>query len=341
MNNIHKASNIRPRCGIVLAAGEGTRLRPFVRQLRGDDLPKQYVRFIGTRSLLEHTLSRAELLIPPERLFTVIGQAHLDFPEVERQLSGCSKATVVVQPENKETGPGILLPLMHLYRRYPDSNAVVLPSDHFIMEESLFMAHVELAFRVVEQHPSCLVLLGVEPDQSEPDYGYIMPGKKLEHLAPVAACEVLSFVEKPDSPVALELISRGGLWNTFVMVFNVRGLLELVRRTIPSLFRSFELVCEAIGTPEESAVTQAVYRRMEAVNFSRALLEVFSLKYPARLLVLPVRGVLWSDWGSQQRIVSILSKTGAIEQPGKIPDYAGMPLGGKHHDGSEEGDTRG
>jgi mannose-1-phosphate guanylyltransferase len=341
MNNIHKASNIRPRCGIVLAAGEGTRLRPFVRQLRGDDLPKQYVRFIGARSLLEHTLSRAELLIPPERLFTVISKAHLDFPEVERQLSGRSSATVVIQPENKETGPGILLPLIHLYKRYPNSNVVILPSDHFIMEESLFMVHVDLAFRVIERHPSYLVLLGAEPDEPEREYGYIMPGNKVDRLAPLAIRDVLSFTEKPAPHVARELIRQGGLWNTLVMVFHVNRLLDLVRMVAPVLYHSFERIYEAIGTPRESDVIEKLYSHMEAVNFSRGLLEPFSASYGSSLLVLPVRGVLWSDWGSAQRITGVLRKTGYIEQVGETPAYTDMPLGGKHHDGSEEGDGRG
>ena len=35
------------RCGIVLAAGEGKRLQPLIRRLRGDSLPKQYVTLVG------------------------------------------------------------------------------------------------------------------------------------------------------------------------------------------------------------------------------------------------------------------------------------------------------
>ncbi|MBI3994453.1 MAG: hypothetical protein HY349_00620, partial [Nitrospirae bacterium] len=45
-----ESSRSAVRCGIVLAAGEGKRLQPFIRRLRGKDLPKQFVNFIGTRS---------------------------------------------------------------------------------------------------------------------------------------------------------------------------------------------------------------------------------------------------------------------------------------------------
>ena len=129
------------RCGIVLAAGEGKRIQPFVRQLRGDSLPKQFVSFIGRRSMLEHTFHRAERLIAPERLFTVINFNHLIFEEAVNQLSNRPSGTVVLQPENKDTGPGILLPLIHLYKYFPDSVVAVFPSDHFILQEALFMSH--------------------------------------------------------------------------------------------------------------------------------------------------------------------------------------------------------
>ena len=150
-------STHRPvRCGIVLAGGEGTRLRSFVRQLRGDFLPKQYVRFVGTRSMLEHTFHRAERLVPAESLFTVVSRRHLNHPEVRWQLASRPRGTVVVQPENKETGPGILLPLMNVYKRLPNSTVVIFPSDHFILEEKHFMDQLELACQAVEQNSSWL-----------------------------------------------------------------------------------------------------------------------------------------------------------------------------------------
>jgi mannose-1-phosphate guanylyltransferase len=301
------------RCGIVLAAGEGERLRHFIRQLRGDGLPKQYVNFIGTRSLLEHTFSRAEILVPPERLFTVISRRHLGYPEVREQLSSRPGGTVVVQPENKDTGPGLLLPLMHLYKRHPDSTVAVFPSDHFVIEESLFMAHVDLACRVVERYPAYIVLLGIEPEEPEPEYGYILPGDKVAHLPPLSIHGVSQFIEKPPLHVARELIRQGGLWNTLVMVFKVRTLLKLVRLAAPSLHRSFKRIEEVIGAPLMDRVVEEVYRHMNPVNFSRALLEPLS-RNVSQLLVAPVRGVHWCDWGSERRIMSEVGTVARLQR---------------------------
>src|SRR5262245_66307226 len=94
------------RCGIVLAGGEGQRLKPFVHELRQNALPKQYVNIIGTRSMIEHAFARTEKVIPRERIFTVVNPAHLTHHEVNQQLSTRSNSTVVIQPENRDPHGG-------------------------------------------------------------------------------------------------------------------------------------------------------------------------------------------------------------------------------------------
>lgn len=290
------------RCGIVLAAGDGKRLQSFVQRVRGDSLPKQFVTFNGTRSMLEHTFHRAEKRITTGRLFTVVNRYHLNHPDVRQQLLSRAPGTVIVQPANKETGPGILLPLMHVYKRYPEAAVAVFPSDHFIEEEDLFMDHVEMAFRAVERNSSSLVLLGTQPHEPEPEYGYIVPGKE-DHPG---VCEVLQFVEKPPADAALKLMEQDGLWNTMVIVFKIKTLLDLVRRAAPRMYQSFEQILQTIGSTRETQTINDVYGRMETVNFSKGLLENFVADHGARLLVLAVRGVRWSDWGSERRIRSAL-----------------------------------
>ncbi len=252
--------------------------------------------------MLEHTFHRAETLIQTERLFTVVNRYQLIHLEVRQQLLSRAPGTVVIQPANKETGPGVLLPLMHVYKRYPESAVAVFPSDHFIVEEDLFMDHVELAFSAVERSPSSLVLLGIQPREPEPEYGYIVPGRE----AHPGLCEVLQFVEKPAPDAALKLIEHGGLWNTMVIVFKVKTLLDLVCRAAPEMYRLFEQVLRAIGTAEETDAVNHAYRRLNAVNFSKGLLETFAADSTSRLMVLPVLGVRWSDWGSEHRIMSAL-----------------------------------
>jgi mannose-1-phosphate guanylyltransferase len=300
-------------CGIILAAGEGKRLQSFIHGLRGDNLPKQYVSFIGTRSMLEHTFTRAEKLVRPDRLFTVVAKDHLvKFPEVRKQLAGRPRGTVIIQPENKETGAGLLFPLMHAYKRYPGSVVVVFPSDHFILEEHLFVSDLYLAIKAVMHDPSRLILMGMQPGNADPEYGYILPGENIESVLSVGFRRVASFVEKPDAPVAWKLAAKGGLWNSMIMVFKDETLFEMIRQVSPQLYLAFDTIRRAIGTPEESSVVEKAYGDIRAVNFSKDILEVIALKYPASLAVFPARDVCWSDWGSAERVIRVLRKTGRL-----------------------------
>jgi mannose-1-phosphate guanylyltransferase len=300
------------RCGIVLAAGEGKRLRPFVRRLRGDLLPKQYVDFTGAGSLLEQTFRRAERLIPPERLFTVASLDHLGFREAWRQLSARPAKTVILQPQNRETAPGLLLPLIHLYRRHPDAVVAVFPSDHFILGEELFVQQIDRACSLVQEDPLRLVLLGIEPEGPEPEYGYILPEERTVGFPARSAKVVARFIEKPDTRTAGELSLKGALWNTMVFAFQARALLESIRRIAPSLYDAFQRIGKAIGSSDEMAVAEEIYRGLPSINFSSEILGALSTEQPTTLQFLPVKGIFWSDWGSEARITESLRRIGAL-----------------------------
>lgn len=299
-----------PRCAIVLAAGEGRRLRGYVGQFRRDGLPKQYVNFIGRRSMLEHTLDRVEKLIPPQRTFTVVAEAHLADPWVRRQLFSRPRRRVVAQPENRDTGPGVLLPLMHLYKRYPDSSVAIFPSDHFIVEEDLFMAHVGMAFHAVELNPSLLVLLGIKPDQPESEYGYILPDGEQKSVEQMDIFKVKRFVEKPNPETAAELILQGGLWNTMVMVARTRTLLDIMRDVSPDHHDAFQQILKAIGRRDERERVRNIYRCLKPMDFCKDLLADLPLRHPSLLSVLSVHGVFWSDWGVARYVENVLKKIG-------------------------------
>ena len=301
-------------CGLVLAGGEGKRLQPFIKSLGKGTLPKQYVNFIGNRSMLEHTLQRAERLIAPERVFTVITESHLRYPEVRQQCSGRPKNTLLVQPENKETGPGLFFPLMHLYKQYPNSLVLVLPSDHFIEDEDRLVDHARLACLAVKRDPARLILLGVKPDRDEPEYGYLLPNKKRLAIGPDMS-EISWFIEKPDPKTARRLTRAGGLWNTMIMVFKTKTMLDWVSRLAPRLYQQYQQIYAAIGTPGEPDVVRNIYQRLKPMNFSKEFLEPMARSYPSSLVVLPVRDLVWSDWGTASRIMDVLAKIGKVPRP--------------------------
>jgi len=315
------AARTADRWGIVLSGGNGRRLRDLVYQRRADYLPKQYLNFVGKRSMLEHTLHRAEELIPAQQLLVVIAKEHLQFKDVRRQIASRPQECVIVQPENKDTGPGILLPLLRLQKRNPAAVVTVFPSDHFILEEVLFMQHVERAFRIVESDPSRIVLLGMEPNEPDPEYGYILSGAN-DSPDFDGSRTVEMFVEKPSVDSAYMMMGKGGLWNTLVLVVTCQTLLQAIERAIPDLYQSFEPIRDAIGMPDEQQVIERVYQKLPSHNFSKGVLEILSFENRQNLRVLPVQGVTWKDWGTSDRVSKTLRQLGAAD--GAPPEPAAL-----------------
>jgi mannose-1-phosphate guanylyltransferase len=305
--NFSHSSEVQNRCAVILAGGDGVRLRSFVQRLRGDCLPKQYVKLLGDRSMLEATLHRAHKLVPAVRQYVVVTEDHLNYAEVHQQLANHPGIHIDAQPCNRDTGMGLLLSLAQLHDRHPESVVVVFPSDHFIREEDLFLAHVNAACRLVEQDGSKIVLLGVTPTAPDVEYGYILANNHWHIAFPFGARAAVGFVEKPHSGLARRLMLQGGFWNTMVMVFKLETLLEQIRALSPMTFRSFKQVCRAVGSRNWTHVVNQVFAQAQPMNLSKGLLEAVAAKRDGTLLVLPVRGVHWSDWGSEDRIFDTLA----------------------------------
>jgi mannose-1-phosphate guanylyltransferase len=301
------ASDRPVRSAVVLAGGEGKHLRRFVHHMMRTDLPKQYAAFIGTRSMLTHTYDRIEQLIPEDRVYTVLGQDHLRYNEVQQQIALRTPHTLVFEPINRGTAPGILLPLLHIQRKHPDSSVAIFPSDHFILQENLFVAYLQEAFEAVEQFPSRIVFLGAEPSKPESEYGYILPDSQESGLNSRDKV-IKAFAEQPEMDMAGRLISLGALWNTMVMVFKIDTLLDLLRHSAPKLHASFQRISRALGTPYESSTIQTVYEDLRPMDFCQDLVRLCDLYSRNQFSVIRMRGVLWSDWGCAIRILADLEK---------------------------------
>jgi len=305
---------------VVLAGGEGTRLRGLVRHAIGSERPKQFCRLIGTRTMLRHTWDRAAQVVDPARIVTIItaGQERYLDEEAREGVPG----TVLVQPENKETAPGLLLPLLWIARRNPAASAAVFPSDHFIWMEERFARSVRTALAAAEYWPHRLALLGVEADGPETGYGWITPGAPLALGSSPELYAVHRFWEKPDRQTAARLFAARSLWNTLVLAGRVQATLALAESWVPQVLEPLRAAAPSLGTPGEAAALATAYGRIPAANFSRSLLS----RCPGSLMVLAARYMGWSDWGDPDRVVHTLQRYD--RRPGWLPAYAHVVAAG-------------
>ncbi len=284
------------RWGIVLAGGEGKRLKEFIRLNFGSDCPKQFSTIVGTRSMLRHTLDRAKKVISTHQLVTVITRPHLEY--ASQEVANMLPQNILVQPVAKETAPAILLPLLHIYRRDPQAAVAIFPSDHFVLEEDQFMEHVRAGFDHTFINPFNVVLLGIEPAQPEQEYGWIEPDSNATRQGNFTFSGIKRFYEKPDDLTAKSLFENGCLCNTMVLVSRAWILLKLFKVFLPEMYDTFGFMRRELHTTKAQAVLEHAYERIPDINFSKMILE----RSTNCLTVLRVRGVYWNDWGTEHRI---------------------------------------
>jgi mannose-1-phosphate guanylyltransferase len=275
---------------LVLAGGDGTRLRDVTTQIAGRPIPKQYCRILGDRSMLETTLARVSPLVPHKRTLVIINQDHLEM--ACPQVSGLPTTSVLVQPQNRDTGPGLLLSLLEIADRDPSARVAVLPSDHYFENDEALRAHLARADEIVARNPRMIVLLGMQPDLPDTGYGYVEPAAPLRSGDRMDAFHVAAFREKPTLALARRIVARGALWNSFVMVFEVGRVLDLLRTIRPADFDHM-LRCRRDDTIDSHG-----YADLPRWNFSHDFLQ----QIPQHLIVLRVEGTHWSDWGTPQAI---------------------------------------
>lgn len=303
--------------GIVLAGGEGRRLQQYIRTEYGNTRPKQFCTLFGSRTMLRNTVERAAMLIPRDQLLTVVNRHHLSY--AMEDLTDHPPHTVIIQPFSCETGPGILLPLVHIAHRDPEAKVAIFPSDHFILEEERFMRHVREAFARLNGFPGFIITLGIEPSNLQPGYGWIERG---ESLGPQGKnlYRVRKFWEKPDQEFARYLHLNGCLWNTMTIVGSASLFLNLYRILVPEVYNPFQKIWNALGSSREEDVVEEVFRSLPSVDFSRAILE----RSPHHLAVLTVKNVYWSDWGDEHRVRADLARFDGRHEQSEIPLHAGI-----------------
>jgi mannose-1-phosphate guanylyltransferase len=226
---------------LVLAGGTGTRLYPASRS----DRPKQFLNLLGDadaaadapdgssgdtgadgddndvddgvtttdRSLLARTVARADFADE----VVVVTRPEFEAGVRER----VPEATVLVEPEGKDTGPALTYATHRIGEAVDDPVVLALPSDHHV--GAGFERVARRGLRVAGETER-LVAFGVEPTRPDPGYGYIEPGPDRGDFR-----DLVRFHEKPDRETATRYLEEGYLWNAGIFAWTPAAFLDAAR----------------------------------------------------------------------------------------------------------------
>lgn len=272
---------------VVLAGGGGTRLWPLSRQ----DFPKQFLHFEDHRSLLQMTVGRFLTAPFVDDVAVATNDQYLSLVQMQLEKVGAEKkADVLLEPVRRNTAPAIALAVKYLQecRGAADDCAIlVMPSDHLIEPESVFLRYIEEAEKQIK---SQIVLFGIRPERAETGYGYIQIGSKNDENF----WQVMRFVEKPDRHRAEEYLASGDYyWNAGIFAFCPKLFWEEMKHYSPEIFDLMQ---------DDYASCLANFSRLPDISFDYALLE------KTKKAVICPMSISWSDVGSWDSLYEALGK---------------------------------
>ncbi len=279
---------------VIMAGGVGSRFWPASREKS----PKQFLDITGSGiSLLQQTFQRVVKIVPAENVFVLSVESYKD--KILEQLGDISEAQLLLEPSRNNTAPCIAYAALRLRTMSTKAVFAVVPSDHIIEKEDVFITHMKLALRHASDNDD-IVTLGITPTRPDTGYGYI---KYRQNPVNRAICDVEKFVEKPDLKTAEQYLSSGEyLWNAGIFIWSVRTLIKAYEKYAGDILSTLLAEPDVIGTDGEQEYIRKVYPGTRKISVDFAIIENAD-----NVKTIP-SDIGWSDLGTWNSLYNYLPK---------------------------------
>jgi mannose-1-phosphate guanylyltransferase len=281
---------------LVLAGGSGERFWPLSRRAR----PKQLLRLVSNKTLLEETLSRLDSLIPPDRILILTNTEQES--AVRKLLRSFPKENIVAEPAKRDTAAAVALGTGWVAARDHAAIMLVLPADHLIRNRTAFQETLALAADAAEE-TSELVTIGIKPTWACPGFGYIEQGKPVrlrKRPDDDAVHRVLRFREKPNLDLAESFLRKGNFrWNAGMFVWTVPTVLREFNRQAPQLA---DFISQLRAPENFEKALRERFTKLPRISFDYAIMEKAD-----RVLVVEA-SFDWDDIGSWRAVANYFQK---------------------------------
>ncbi len=253
------------RTALIMAGGRGERFWPKSRK----NLPKQFLSLTDDgKTMIQLTVERILPIVRLEDIYIATNKNYRHL--VMEQLPGLPVENILCEPVGRNTAPCIGLGAVHILKKYEDAVMFVLPSDHLIKFNDVFLTVLKDAAEIAEKGEN-LVTIGITPDYPETGYGYIKfnPG-----ITEGRAYKVARFVEKPSVEVAKEyLATEEYLWNSGMFTWKVSSILKNMKRFMPDTYDRLMIIRDAIGSCEEEIILEKEFYGMQSQSIDYGIME--------------------------------------------------------------------
>ena len=303
----------RERSWVMLFAGGGADPDESQKDQAINPDRNQFGALLGRQSLLNMTLSRARSIVPVERICLVIDRDQKRY--WSGSLAKLSYGNVIVQPSNRGSAVAMLLAVLAILERDPWARIVAMPSDHYVDDEPALAGSLLDAVTPTAQTRNNVALIGIKPEDADPDLGYIVPGRWFED----GTRSVQRVVNSSGKALARELVARGALWDSSIVAARAVVLLSVLRARMPDLVDQMETALAQSDSPNVrvDALTK-LYFRLPFVDFSH----VIGKGAAPECRVITSRSCGWSDLGTARRVAAVMRRRQLVGRSAKASGQA-------------------
>lgn len=278
---------------LIMAGGIGSRFWPKSRT----SFPKQFIDILGVgKSLLQLTAVRFSKNYLQEHIFVLTNAAYA--PIVKEQLPEIPEGNILLEPSRNNTAPCIAYAGYKILQQDPNAVIVVVPSDHVILKEDVFLEKIALAVNFAEANDA-IVTLGITPTRPDTGYGYIHYATENQN----GIHPVLAFMEKPARELAEQYLADGNyLWNAGMFIWKAQTLKDAFVKYAPEIHALFDSGRACYNTAEETKFIAENYPKTPNISIDYAVLEKADNVY-----TIPA-DIGWSDLGTWASLHEVAEK---------------------------------
>ena len=253
---------------VIMAGGKGERFWPKSRI----NLPKQFLSLTDDgKSMIQHTVERVKSLVDIENIYVVTNEMYKNL--VSEHIPDIPEANIIIEPAAKNTAPCIGLAAVHIAKKDINSKMIILPSDHLIKFNEIFIDTLKIALDVVEKGDN-LATIGITPNYPETGYGYINFTKGESFKDSTNIYEVLRFVEKPNLEKAKEYLTSGQyLWNSGMFVWKASTILKNFKEYLPEIYEGLQKIGKSINTGKYEEVLKKEFLNLPSESIDYGIME--------------------------------------------------------------------
>jgi mannose-1-phosphate guanylyltransferase len=311
-----------PIYALILAGGSGQRFWPLSRRNR----PKQLLRLVSERTLLEEAVARLENFVSTDRILIL---TNVEQEKAVRDLlKEFPKENIIAEPAKRETAAAVALGAGWVAARDHSATMLAFPADHVIADRTAILATMKTAAAAAEE-TGALVTIGIKPTWACPGFGYIEQGEavKLRGEDKIAVHRVIRFREKPNVDLAESFLRKGNFrWNAGMFVWSVPTVLSEFNRHTLELA---DFISQVRSSKDLDKVLRERFAKLPRISFDYAIMEKAE-----RVLVVEAT-FDWDDVGSWQAVARYFKK----DEHGNIANHPLTALDSRDNIVFNDGET--